>query len=107
MQRIKTGDTVEVVAGKDKGARGEILRIETKSKRVVVERVNVLKKHQRPMQAGRQNIQPGIIEFEGPIHTSNVMLVCPHCDAKVRVGYRMSTAEVKVRFCKKCNQDID
>lgn len=107
MQRIKTGDTVEVVAGKDKGTRGEILRVETKSNRVVVERVNVLKKHQRPMQAGRQNIQPGIIEFEGPIHTSNVMLVCPHCDSKVRIGFRASTGDIKVRFCKKCNEDID
>ncbi len=80
MQRIKKGDTVEVIAGKDKGSRGEVLRVLPKAKRVVVERVNIAKKHQRPVQAGRGQVQPGIIEFEAPIHLSNVMLVCPQCE---------------------------
>ena len=88
MQRIKIGDTVEVLSGKDRGEQGEVLRVDTKTNRVVVERVNVAKKHQRPMQAGRQNIQPGIIEFEAPIHQSNVMLICPQCNERVRVGFR-------------------
>ena len=68
MQRIKRGDTIEVIAGKDKGVAGEVLRVLPKQQFVVIERVNIVKKHQRPMQAGRSQIQPGIIEFEAPIH---------------------------------------
>lgn len=107
MQRIKKGDTVEVIAGKDLGARGEVLRVYLKENRVVVAQVNIAKKHQRPMQAGRQQIQPGIIEFEAPLHTSNVMLVCTQCDAKTRVGFRFNEDNSKVRVCKKCGADID
>lgn len=107
MQRIKRGDTVEVIAGVDKGIRGEVLRVIPKDDRVVIERVNIVKKHQRPMQAGRSQIQPGIIEFEAPIHMSNVMLVCPQCDEATRVGYRINEDGVKVRTCRKCGDDID
>jgi large subunit ribosomal protein L24 len=107
MQRIKVGDTVLVIAGKDKGARGEVLRVENKTSRVVVEAVNVAKKHQRPMQAGRRMVQPGIIEFEAPIHISNVMLVCPHCDKPTRVGIRTDEGGGRVRFCHKCDESID
>ncbi len=107
MQRIKSGDTVEVIAGKDKGVRGEVLRVLPKKDRVVIERVNVVKKHQRPVQAGRQQVQPGIIEFEAPIHLSNVMLICTQCDEKTRVGYRVTEDGVKVRVCRKCGADID
>ena len=107
MQRIKRGDTVEVIAGKDKGTRGEVLRVLPKQERVVVELVNIVKKHQRPVQAGRAQVQPGIIEFEAPIHWSNVMLVCPQCGNKTRVGFRYTVDGVKVRYCKKCDQDID
>jgi len=107
MQRIKTGDTVLVLAGKDKGKRGEVLRVENKTDRVVVERVNIAKKHQRPVQAGRQNVQPGIIEFEAPLHLSNVMLVCTQCSEPTRVGFRLTDEGSKVRVCKKCNGDID
>ncbi|MBN1203209.1 MAG: 50S ribosomal protein L24 [Anaerolineae bacterium] len=107
MQRIKRGDTVEVIAGKDKGVRGEVLRVDPKKEGVVIERVNIVKKHQRPMQAGRQQIQPGIIEFEALIHLSNVMLVCTQCDTPTRVGYRLDADGVKVRVCRKCGQDID
>jgi large subunit ribosomal protein L24 len=107
MQRIKTGDTVLVLAGKDKGKRGEVLRVENKTDRVVVERVNIAKKHQRPVQAGRQNVQPGIIEFEAALHLSNVMLVCTQCSEPTRVGFRLKDDGFKVRVCKKCNGDID
>ncbi len=107
MQRIKKGDTVEVIAGKDRGTRGEVLRVIPKKDRVVVERVNIVKKHQRPVQAGRQQVQPGIIEFEAPIHLSNVMLVCPQCEARTRVGYRVNEDGRKVRVCRKCGQDIE
>jgi len=107
MQRIKKGDTVQVIAGKNKGARGEVLRVLPKEERVVVERVNIARKHQRPVQSGRGQIQPGIIEFEAPIHLSNVMIVCPECDAPTRVGYRVNEDGVKVRVCRKCNRDLD
>jgi large subunit ribosomal protein L24 len=107
MQRIKRGDLVDVIAGKDKGVRGEILRVLPKQERVVVEGVNIVKKHQSPVQAGRQQVQPGIIEFEAPIHWSNVMLVCPQCEMATRVGYRVTDDGFKVRVCRKCDQDID
>lgn len=107
MQRIKKGDTVEVIAGKDKGTRGEVLRVIPKKDRVVIERVNIVKKHQRPVQAGRQQVQPGIIEFEAPIDLSNVMLVCPQCEARTRIGYRINENNRKVRVCRKCGQDIE
>jgi len=107
MQRIKKGDTVEVIAGKDKGARGEVLRVIPRQERVVVERVNIARKHQKPVQAGRGQVQPGRIEFEAPIHWSNVMLVCPQCEAATRVGYRVNEDGRKVRVCRKCGQDIE
>ncbi len=107
MRRIRKGDLVEVITGDDIGVRGQVLRVYPKKQRIVVERVNIVKKHQRPMQAGRQQVQPGIIQFEAPIHISNVMLVCPNCDTPTRVGFRFNEDNVKVRWCKKCGQDID
>jgi large subunit ribosomal protein L24 len=107
MQRIKKGDTVQVIAGKDKGTRGQVLRVLPRNERVVVERVNIAKKHQRPVQAGRGQMEPGIIEFEAPIHLSNVMLVCPQCEEATRIGFRVTEDGVKVRVCRKCGRDID
>lgn len=108
MQRIKKGDTVEVIAGKDIGDRGEVISVHVKDDRVVVEGVNVLKKHQKAQQAGRQQVQAQIIEFEGPIHLSNVMIVCKSCDKPTRVGYRVREEDgIKTRVCRKCNADID
>lgn len=107
MQRIKRGDTVVVIAGKDKGTQGEVLRVLPSENRVVIERVNIARKHQRPVQAGRGQVQPGIIEFEAPIHLSNVMLVCTQCGEPTRVGYRTNEDGRKVRVCRKCGQDID
>lgn len=103
---IRKGDTVEVIAGNDKGARGRILRAYPKTNRVVVEHVNIRKKHQRPTQAGRGQTQAGIIQFEAPIHASNVMLVCPQCDKPTRIGIRREDG-VRTRVCKKCGEDID
>lgn len=107
MQRIKKGDTVTVIAGKDKGTRGAVLRVLPKENRVVVERVNIVKKHQKPVQAGRGQVQPGRIEFEAPIYLPNVMLVCPQCDETTRVGFRITEDGLKVRVCRKCGKDID
>ncbi len=107
MQRIKTGDQVEVIAGKDLGERGSVITVYKKENRVVVEGVNVLKKHQKAQQAGRQQVQAQILEFEGPIHLSNVMLVCPSCDEATRVGFRFKDDGFKTRYCKKCDADTD
>jgi large subunit ribosomal protein L24 len=106
MQRIRKGDTVEVITGKDLSQRGQVLRVYPEDDRVVVERVNIVKKHQKPRQVGRQQ-QAGIIEFEAPVQLSNVMLVCTQCNNPTRVGFRINEEGKKVRVCKKCKQDID
>jgi len=105
--RIKKEDIVEVIAGNDRGARGRVLRVIPRENRVVVETVNIRKKHQRPMQAGRGQVQAGIIQFEAPIHASNVMLVCPQCDKRTRVGIRRDEEGKRIRVCKECGEDID
>ena len=105
---VKKGDRVKVIAGKDKGKEGEIIRSLPAKGRVVVEKVNVVKKAMRPTQA---NPQGGISSMEAPINVSNVMLVCPQCKAATRVGHRFIEVEGKkprkVRVCKKCGKDID
>jgi large subunit ribosomal protein L24 len=105
--RIKKGDTVEVVSGNDRGLRGTVQRLLPKKDRVVVSGVNIVKKHQRPMRAGRTQVQPGIIEFEAPIHVSNVALVCPRCGERTRVGFTRRSDDRKIRVCKKCGEAID
>jgi large subunit ribosomal protein L24 len=107
MQRIKKGDTVEVIAGKDLGERGAVVSVLVKENRVVVEGVNVLKRHEKAKQAGRQQVQAQIVEFNGPIHLSNVMLVCPSCNKASRVGFKVREDGTKTRVCKKCSADID
>lgn len=107
MQRIKKGDTVEVIAGKDKGFRGDVVSILNKSNRVVVNGVNIAKKHEKAKQVGQQQIPAQIAEFEAPVDLSNVQLVCPKCDEKTRVGYSIQEDGYKTRVCKKCNEDID
>lgn len=107
MAKIKKGDTVEVVSGNDRLLRGTVQWVFPKDNRVVVSGINVVKKHQRPMRAGRGQIQPGVIEFEAPVHISNVMLVCPRCDERTRVGYTRLEDGSKVRVCKRCKEVID
>ena len=101
---IKKGDTVRVLSGKDKGKEGQVVRSIPSKQRVVVEKVNMVKKAMRPTQ---QNPQGGIISMEAPIHVSNVMLVCPSCGKPVRTGKRINDEGKKVRVCKKCGKDID
>jgi large subunit ribosomal protein L24 len=119
MQRIKKGDTVQVVSGNEIGARGEVNRViygwhvarnnvrikrDPNKDRVVVAGVNLHKKHQRPISQTRT--QTGIIERESPIHISNIMLVCPNCNEATRVGFSVE-GDKKVRVCKRCNAPID
>lgn len=107
MQRIKKGDTVEVIAGKDNGERGEVLSVLPKEDRVVVQGVNLAKKHQKARQAGRQQVPAQIVDFNAPIHLSNVMLVCPSCSKAVRVGFRVRDDGYKVRVCRNCSAEIE
>jgi large subunit ribosomal protein L24 len=101
--RIKKGDTVAVISGKDKGATGSVMRAIPESRKVVVEKVAIAKKAQRPT---RENTQGGIISIEMPVHVSTVMLVCPSCKQPTRVGAHVVNGK-KVRTCKKCGKDID
>ncbi len=119
MQRIKLGDTVQVITGNEKGSRGEVEKVlrawyvdrfnvrkghNPEGDKLVVRGVNIRKKHQR--RTGQIRTQTGIIEREMPIHISNVMLVCPGCDEAVRVGFNVD-GDKKVRVCKQCGAPID
>ena len=107
MQRIKKGDTVEIIAGKDIGERGEVLVVDNKSNRVIVNGLNMVKRHERARQVGTQQIPARIEDKEAPLHLPNVMLVCPSCNEKTRVGYRTRDDGYKVRVCKKCDYEIE
>ena len=108
MQRIQQGDLVEVIAGKDKGLRGEVIRVLTKKNRVIINGVNIMKRHRKARPApGGQQIPAQIIEFEAPLHLSNVMLVCPESDERTRVGFRFTEDGRKVRYSKKSGSIIE
>ncbi len=101
---VRKNDMVQVLAGKDKGKRGKVLRVITKLDRVLVEHINMVKRHQKP---GRVTQQGGIIEKENPLDVSNVQLVCGKCDRPVRAG-RSTLADGKVvRICRRCGEVID
>ena len=113
--KIKQGDTVEVVQGEDLGMRGTVRLVDPKRNKIVVEGVSIATKHQRPIPAGRQQTQGGRIEVELPIDASRVMLICPSCHERTRVGYAYLGADSgqpgapgarKVRVCKKCSADF-
>jgi large subunit ribosomal protein L24 len=103
-QNLKKNDLVMVVAGKEKGKTGRILRILTKKDRAIVEKINFVKRHQRP--SGQQR-QGGIIEKEGPLDLSNLMLVCDSCNRPVRIGRKLLEDGKKARYCKKCGEIFD
>lgn len=100
--KILTHDTVIVIAGKDKGKKGKVLRAFPTAAKVVVEKVNVVTKHVK-----KQGDKPGErIKFEKPVDVSNVALVCPNCGKPTRVGYTQLKTGKKSRVCKKCNEGI-
>ena len=101
---VRKGDTVVVIAGKERGKRGKVLRVLPDKGRVIVERINMIKKHQRPTQKLRQG---GIIEREGSLHLSNVMLVDPRSDKPTRVGVRALADGKKVRLARRSGEMID
>ena len=104
MNKIRKGDTVQVVSGNDRGKRGEVHSFDPKKGRVVVAGIHLVKKHQK--RTGDMRTQTGIIEREGPIDMSNVMIVCKSCGKATRVGFSDEGGK-KVRKCKKCGQFID
>ena len=101
---IKKDDKVKITAGKDKGKVGKVLGIKRKSSRIIVENINMAKKHARPSAKHRQG---GIIESEAPIHWSNVMLLCNKCVTPVRIKMKRLEDGKKIRVCRKCNEIID
>jgi len=101
---LRVNDQVEVIAGKDKGRVGKVLRIDRAKNRVVVERINMIKRHQKPQDATQQG---QIIEREASIHISNVMVVCPECTETVRTGKKFLEDGKKVRVCKSCNATLE
>ena len=107
--KIRKGDTVEVISGRleDKGKRGEVINVLLNNRRIVVQGVNIRTKHQKQVQtqAGR-NLNPGRIQFEGPIDISNVMLVCPKCGETTRVAVQRDEDGAR-RVCKNCQALID
>ncbi|RKZ32522.1 50S ribosomal protein L24 [bacterium] len=102
--KIKKGDIVEVVTGNYRGARGKVLKVYQKEKKLIVEGINFIKRHTRPTQ---QDPQGGIQEREAPIHISNVMLVCPNCGQPSRVGFHFMEDGTKIRICKRCREMIE
>jgi large subunit ribosomal protein L24 len=106
--KIKKGDLVEVITGKveDKGKRGEVIRILSGERRLVIQGINVRTKHQKQMQSQGRTINPGKVKFEAPIAVSNVMLVCKKCNKPTRVSIQR-TGEKVSRVCKKCQALLD
>lgn len=101
---IKKNDKVIVLTGKEKGKIGTVLKSDSEKGRVIVEKINIVKRHSKP---GGANAQGGIIEKEAPIHISNIMLVCSKCAEPSRIGKKILEDGSKVRFCKKCNELLD
>ena len=100
--RIHKGDTILVISGKDRGKRGKVLQALPKRDRILVEGVNMRKKHRKPKKEGEKG---QIVSMPGPIDVSNVKLICPRCGKATRVRYKNLRGK-KVRICKKCNQEI-
>ncbi|MBI5102790.1 MAG: 50S ribosomal protein L24 [Nitrospirae bacterium] len=101
---IKKEDTVQVTTGKYKGKNGRVLRVDRDANKILIEKINIIKKHMKP---SKTYAQGGIIEKEAPIQISNVMLVCPKCSKPTRIGAAVMDSGEKHRTCKKCKEVID
>ncbi len=102
---VRRNDTVIVIAGKNRGKRGRVLKLLPERNRVVVEGVNFIKRHTRPNPS--RNIKGGVVEREASLHASNLQLVCPECGAQTRIGRRLLGDGRKVRICRKCDGVVD
>jgi len=101
---LKKGDVAVVMTGKSKSKSGRILSVLPSKEKVIIEGINIVKRHMKP---SKKYSQGGIIEKEGPIHISNVMLVCPKCNKSTRIGNTVLDDGKKLRTCKKCKEVID
>ncbi|OGF63886.1 50S ribosomal protein L24 [Candidatus Giovannonibacteria bacterium RIFCSPHIGHO2_01_FULL_45_24] len=101
--RIKKGDIVKIISGKDRGKQGKVLRASPKLEKIVVEGVALRKKHRRPRRQGQKG---EVVTLPSPIHVSNTMLFCKNCNRGVRVGYQILEDGKKIRICKKCKNEV-
>jgi large subunit ribosomal protein L24 len=102
--KVRKNDTVQVLAGRDRGKQGKVLRVIPDQSRVIVEGINIRKRHTKPRRQGEQG---GIVEFPAPLHVSNVGVVCAKCGKGTRVGFRILADGTKVRYCKACDEVIE
>lgn len=102
--RIKKNDTVLVLTGKDKGKKGRVLKVIPSKQALLIEGINIAKKHMKP---NRQYTQGGIIEKEMPLHISKAMLICPKCNKPTRISASSADPDTKSRMCKKCKEVLD
>jgi large subunit ribosomal protein L24 len=102
---IRHGDTVKIMSGRSKGKTGKVLSVNPLKHTVTVEHANIIKKHTRPNPS--KNIKGGILDKEGPIHVSNVLLVCPGCGKHTRAGHSTLPDGTKVRICRRCNATFE
>lgn len=100
---VKTGDTVIVLSGNDKGKKGHVLAVSPKEGKVIVEKINMKTKHLKPKRMGEQG---GIVKAEGALYACKVQLVCPHCKEATRVAHQFDEKGNKVRVCKKCKKTL-
>ena len=101
---IKKDDLVEVISGRDRGKRGKVLRVIPSDSKVIVDKINIVKRHQKPTQ---QEKNGGIIDTDLPLNSSKVMVICPSCDKRTRIGWKILDDGEKKRYCKKCGELID
>ena len=104
MRTVRKGDQVKVIAGNERGKEGEVLQVFVKQDRILVRGINFTKRHQRPTARQREG---GIIEREGSIHISNVLVICPECDRPTRVGFKRTEDGAKMRVCRQCGEVFD
>ncbi len=100
---VKTGDTVVVLSGKDKGKKGQVMAVSPKEGKVIVEKVNMVSKHVKPRKMGEPG---GIIKAEGAMYASKVQIVCPRCKKPTRVGHKVNEDGSKDRICRKCGETL-
>ena len=100
---VKTGDTVVILSGKDKGKQGKVLQVSPKERKVIVEGLNIATKHVKPRRQGEQG---GIVEAEAAMYACKVQLICPKCGKATRIGHKILEDGSKVRVCKSCNEEI-
>ena len=104
MQKIRKGDTVKVISGNDRGRVGTVLQVLPKERRIIVKGVSMITRHLRPSAKHREG---GIVQQEGTLALSGVLLVCPECDRPTRVGFVLSESGEKLRQCKQCKKTFD